>query len=61
MEKEKILEALQTIKDVCTEQAEGVDLCNRCPFGDGDGLCKILDEIPKDWRIGPTEVWRAFE
>ena len=60
MDKEKILSALQTIKDVCTEQVEGVDICNNCPLGDGGGGCKISDEIPKHWRIGPTEVWRAF-
>ena len=60
MEKEKILEALHTIQDVCKEQTESEDLCENCPFGDGGGSCEILDKIPKNWSIGSTEVWRAF-
>lgn len=61
--KEEILNALQIIKDECTDTAD----CYGCPFGvlvkNTYGCMLKMDENPEDWRIKNEKesVWRAFE
>ena len=60
--KEEILNALQIIKDECTD----VD-CAKCPLGvrvkNSYGCMLKMDENPDAWRIKNEKdsVWRAFE
>ena len=56
--KEEILNALNVIKDTCSEFK-----CDLCPFRDFDKSCIIQDEPPTDWDIKDEEdnVWRAFK
>lgn len=60
--KEEILNALQIIKDECTDVA-----CKECPFGvlnkNSYGCIFKTDEMPEEWRIKREKesVWRAFE
>lgn len=58
-EKEKIIDALKTIKKVCDEV--GDTHCNRCPLCDYTGDCGITNLQPCNWKINePGEVWRAL-
>ena len=60
--KEEILNALQIIKDECTDVS-----CNDCPFGvrikNSYGCMFNTDEAPEYWRIKSEKepLWRAFE
>ena len=55
---EKIISALNVIKDVCKEQ----ERCQNCPFGTEAIQCKIkFSSDPRDWDIAePIINWRAF-
>ena len=63
--KEEILKALETIKNVCRQSND----CENCPFrvvNDdcyGGYVCGINSECnPAEWKIKPREEsWRAFE
>lgn len=65
IDKEEILKALETIKNVC-RQCDG---CENCPFRVGNDdcyggyVCGIqIDDTPAEWKIKPREEsWRAFE
>lgn len=56
-EKEKILNALETIQNVCILQD---DVCYNCPFG-YDDRCAITANIPSDWTIRTQNKWKALE
>lgn len=63
MDKEKIIQALVTIKEICEEHR----LCTDCPFRgarDRDGYitCSIKNHVPKNWTISiEPEPWKAFK
>lgn len=57
MTREKVLEALCTIKDVC----ETHDDCGVCPLRNSYGKCTINNEIPNMWSITWEENWKAFD
>ena len=59
---EEILQALQTIKDVCDDHPR----CIGCPFYNDDDPegCNIVDSnrSPSEWAIKDTEEdWKAFK
>jgi hypothetical protein len=60
--KEEILNALQIIKDECTDTAG----CHVCPFARRAGSmysCMFkADDTPEEWRIKREKesMWRAF-
>lgn len=56
MEREKIIEALQTIKNTCNEFKH----CNSCPLGCGYG-CIVNDKSPNTWEITQDHIWRAVK
>jgi hypothetical protein len=60
--KEEICNALQVIKDVCSENK----VCNTCPFRTvfHDKNCRFLVTPPDLLTINypePEEVWKAFK
>lgn len=56
--REKILEALNTIKKVC-EQTKG---CPSCPLRDWNDECMLITQQPYTWRIKSEDApWWAFE
>lgn len=44
MKNEKIMDAVRMLRQMCAEQTD----CARCPFGRGNGTCKITG-IPQSW------------
>ena len=54
----RILEALDTIKEVC-EQTDG---CSECPLRDWNCECMLITQQPYTWRLVSDEdtAWRAF-
>ena len=56
---EEIVEALETIKDVCIEYEGG---CRNCPLrhSENDSRCGVDDGYPKFWKVKKPEAWRAF-
>ncbi len=64
MDYQKIYEALRTIKEVCGSYNgnAGVDWCDKCPLGKGDGTCCITGRIPENWNLrNPDPVIRLME
>ena len=56
MEKEKLIDALKTIKETCRENE-----CSRCPLGNSNDDCLLMTLTPYDWCINePGAVWRAL-
>ena len=60
VEREKILEALETIKEICTKST-----CDECPLrSDGyEYVCMLhnTDIPPIDWKLNTAKgTWRAF-
>ncbi len=43
----EIIKALQTIKDTCEDNFD----CYECQLGDGDGTCRIMEDVPDTWDI----------
>lgn len=59
---EEILKALNVIKETCEyTDDKGIIDCTKCPFGDSDGHCVIIQQIPNSWNIKEGEPWRAFK
>lgn len=57
MEKEKILKALETIKEVC----EGERTCSTCPLRDWDNDCLFNGPAPCHWEINyDDKPWKAI-
>lgn len=55
--REKILEALNVIKDTCKDACN----CETCPLRSENNDCYIGDKTPFDWNIMVTDdLWRAF-
>lgn len=54
--KEEILKALQTIKNICKEYSD----CDPCPLAKG-GYYGLRDRAPDSWKIKSTDTWKAFE
>lgn len=55
-EREKLIEALQAIKDTCNK-----NYCEKCPLGSQDGVCIVAYLQPDDWKINDdNKVWRAL-
>lgn len=58
MSEEEILEAVRTIKEVCSDY-EGS--CNNCPYGTENNGCNITsDTNPADWEIVKPQSFKAF-
>ena len=58
-EKQKIIDALKTIKAVCDKFNDRV--CEKCPLCDATGYCGVNNLNPCNWKINePDEVWRAL-
>lgn len=57
--RDEILDALRTLKELCTVQAnEGG--CSRCPLSRNE-FCNI-DETPRFWELNESEKdWKAFK
>lgn len=61
----KLLDALQTIQQVCRDQT----MCDDCPLrkfraGKDDGsYCRVscVDDSPSAWEFNDCEAWRAFD
>ena len=61
MQKERIIEALMIIKDVCNE----ADECNTCPLRcvDSPSRCAVSSDVydpPCEWRINTEGNWHAI-
>ena len=57
MEKEKILKALEIIKEVCKEQGT----CATCPLRDFEDYCILSGPAPCHWEINHDDKpWRAI-
>lgn len=58
MEKQKILDALTLIKDICDKNND----CEDCPFCCAN-CCILREDIaPQDWKLNNAdEKWRAFK
>ena len=59
MNKERLLDALNVLKETCEEQH---GMCDKCPMGSIEGTCIIneIENYPCNWDIEQdTEVWRA--
>lgn len=55
MDKEKIIDALKTIRDVCDDST-----CTDCPFG-RDYHCMIKEYDPVEWMVNEKdEKWYAL-
>ena len=58
-EKQKIIDALKTIKAVCDNVGDAN--CDKCPLCDLTGDCGVMNLTPCNWKINePGEVWRAL-
>ena len=57
MEKEKVLEAVNTLKKLCEEMED----CDECPIRGGNSGCYVRDGFPADWEIEPHEKWKVFK
>lgn len=55
----KIIDSLQTIKDVCDENYSDNGKCENCPF-EVEGVCGITDLYPMNWRILEYKEFRAL-
>ena len=55
--KQKILDALALIKDICKESG-----CDECPFRIND-CCAVRRVMPSQWSLNqpPEAIWRAFK
>lgn len=54
----KVLEALNTIKEVC-EQTEN---CSDCPLRGWTLDCMLITTQPHEWKlVSDTTPWRAFD
>lgn len=54
----KILEALETIKEVCTQTGS----CSHCPLRDWNCECMLITQQPYTWKIASEDSsWRAFD
>ena len=61
MQKDRIIEALMILKDVCNE----VEDCPKCPLrcADNPNRCAVSSDMydpPCEWRINTEENWRAI-
>ena len=57
MDKEKIIEALHTIQNVC----KGMEDCEGCPLRYDASRCTFEVQAPMEWDIITPSGWRAFE
>ena len=56
-EREKLMKALQVIKDTCNKNPK----CKECPLAESDGNCLVNYITPDGWKINDNnEVWRAL-
>lgn len=55
-QKDQIIKAIKVIREVCLKNS-----CERCPFGDDAGDCRILEEVPEKWTVSGEQVWRALK
>ena len=59
MDKNKLLEAANTIRQSCIEYGERG--CSLCPFSGADGECYITyGKTPNEWEIKGTETFKVF-
>lgn len=61
--KEEIMNALQIIKDECTDCLSGNKFpgCKLCPmYRPSSDNCAFDDMAPHSWAFGKDDVWRAF-
>ena len=60
-DKEKLIDALKTIKETCKAHEERENGCSRCPLGNSDDDCLLMELTPDNWCINePGAVWRAL-
>lgn len=56
MSDDKVLEALQVIKEYCKEQG---DICENCKFYDETDEACILENVePVDWKINVNKEYK---
>lgn len=59
-QKQKLIYALNLIKETCRK----VKVCEKCPFIDKDGLCKVSRggwRAPVNWNINTESKWKPFK
>lgn len=55
---EETMNALKKIKTIC----ENTDYCDKCPFGNRNSECKIIEYNPANWELKePGEIYRYFD
>ena len=60
-EKEKLIDALKTIKETCETHDQHSNGCDRCPLGNSNNDCLLMELSPDNWCINePGAVWRAL-
>ena len=52
---EQILNALETISDICNEMG-----CSNCPLSRIDGDCWISAVAPSEWVLNTQNNWKAI-
>lgn len=58
--RDEILDALHTLKEVCTAQGDDECCCHRCPLSDGTDC--MVEGAPQCWELNePEKDWRAFK
>lgn len=57
MEREEIIKAVRTIKEICGKY----EACYYCPFCTSSDGCVINGKIPRKWEIKREDIWRVFE
>lgn len=57
-EKNKIINSLQTIHNLCSYKQEQ-ESCKECPF-EISGSCGIIDTYPCNWKIFEPKKWQVL-
>lgn len=58
--RDEILDALRTLKEVCTAQGTDETCCHHCPLSDGSSC--MIEGAPECWELNdPEKDWKAFE
>lgn len=55
MEDDKVLEALQVIKEYC--RGQNLD-CENCRLWDGNDSCTLSIDVPSDWKIKQNKEYK---
>lgn len=57
MDRQKILDALELIRNICKDCED----CENCPFCCDDYCIFVEGNAPEDWKLNSkNDIWRAF-